>query len=83
MLLRVPLNATPIGVLAVDTITASFIAWNADSEFSRHYNPAKEKGDASIFCIFFIAKKLIRPRFLSLYSPSFNSIRPEHYTNRR
>ena len=54
MLLRVPLNATPIGVRAVDTITASFIAGYAVSEISRHYNPAKEKGDVSIFCILFI-----------------------------
>jgi hypothetical protein len=54
MLLRVPLNATPIGVRAVDTITASFIAGYAVGEISRHYNSAKEKGDVSIFCILFI-----------------------------
>ena len=71
MLLRVPLNATPIGVRAVDTITASFIAGYADSKFLRHYNPAKEKGDASILVFYFLLfKKLIRPHFLSLFSPS-------------
>lgn len=63
MLLRLPLNATPIGVRAVDTITASFIACYAVSEISWHYNSAKEKGDASIFHIFIITPKIDTPPF--------------------
>jgi hypothetical protein len=59
MLLKVPLNAAPIGVRAVETITASFIVGHADSEILRHYSPAKEKGGASIFCILiFIDQKI-------------------------
>jgi hypothetical protein len=59
ILLSVPLNATPIGVRAVDTITASFIGSAASRKIWRHYNPAKEKGDASIFRILIIIAKKI------------------------